>query len=258
MPGEFEGKIALVTGGSSGIGRAAALAYAREGAKIVVAARREEESMETVRLVEATGGTAAFVRADMASRPDIERMVAETVRLYGRLDIAFNNAGIEGSMRVPAHEYDEAVWDRLIAVNLTGVWLCMKHEIRQMLAQGGGVIVNMSSVSGLIGSQVGVGYGASKFGVVGLTKGAALEYATKNIRVNAVCPAVIVTPMADRMMAKSRRANPDADRAIMAAHPMNRLGTPEEVADAVVWLSSSRASFVTGHALPVDGGLVTP
>lgn len=258
MSQEFKGKIVLVTGGSSGIGRAAALAFAKGGATVVISARRVGESEETVRLAKEAGGTMEFIQADMAKPGDIAKMIAEVVKRHGRLDIAFNNAGIEGKAATPTHEYPEDAWAQVISINLTGVYLCMKHEIAQMLKQGGGAIVNMASVAGLVGTTVGAAYGASKFGVVGLTKCAAVEYATQKIRINAVCPAVILTPMAERLTGAFMKHDPNAGSAVLAMHPVGRFGTPEEVADAVLWLSSDRASFVTGHALPVDGGFTTP
>jgi NAD(P)-dependent dehydrogenase (short-subunit alcohol dehydrogenase family) len=259
MSQQFKGKVVLITGGSSGIGRATAVAFAREGASVVISARRKEESVETVRLAKGAGGSAEFIQADMAVTADIIRMIDEVVKRHGRLDIAFNNAGIEGTAAgTPNHEYPDDVWAQVIGINLTGVFLCMKHEIAQMVKQGGGAIVNMASVAGLVGTHVGVAYGASKFGVVGLTKCAALEYAAQNIRINAVCPAVIQTAMAERLVVNMGKGDPAIGQAILAMHPVGRFGTPEEVADAVLWLSSDRASFVTGHALPVDGGFVTP
>lgn len=250
MPGAFSQKVVLVTGASSGIGRAAALAFAREGATVVISARRSKEGEETVGLAAGSTGTIEFVRADMADAGDIERLVAGVVGRHGRLDIAVNNAGIEGATGLRADSYPDDVWNQVIGVNLTGVFLSMKHEIAQMLKQGGGTIVNMASIAGLVGTRVSVAYGASKFGVVGLTKCAAIEYATDGIRINAVCPAVIQTDMADRLLGEDQQLHAD----VVALHPVGRFGTPDEVAEAVLWLCSDRASYVTGVALPLDGG----
>jgi NAD(P)-dependent dehydrogenase (short-subunit alcohol dehydrogenase family) len=250
MNGRFNEKVVLITGGSSGIGRAAALAFAREGARIVVASRRETESDETLALVRQSGGIGTFVKTDVALASDVEALTATVVREHGRIDCAFNNAGIEGTHFVPTAEYSEETWDQVMNVNLKGVWLCMKYEIREMLKNGAGAIVNMSSIAGLVGSMLGAAYSASKHGVIGLTRTAALEYASKGIRINAVCPAVIRTAMAERAFFRDATLG---DR-VIARHPMARVGTPEEVAEAVLWLCSDSASFVTGAALPIDGG----
>lgn len=249
----FEHQVALVTGGSSGIGRATALAFAARGASVVVASRREADSAETVRLIEAVGGAAMFVQTDVRHAVQVEALVAATIAKYGRLDYAFNNAGIEGSMMVPLMEYSEATWDDVIDINLKGVFLCMKYQLPHILASKG-AIVNMSSVAGLIGGRVGAAYYASKHGVIGLTKAAAMEYADKGVRINAVAPAVIETPMAERGFLKNEALMPQ----ILARHPMGRIGQPEEVANAVIWLCSQGASFTTGHTLPIDGGLLVP
>lgn len=254
MPGTLHEKVALVTGGGSGIGRASALAFAREGAQVVVADVQREGGEATVDLIKKADGTATFVRADVSKAPEVAALIAQTVRIYGQLDCAHNNAGVEGGI-VPLHEYAEDVWDQVLNVNLKGVWLSMKYEIPQMLAQGGGAIVNTASTNGLIGSGNGmVAYTASKHGVVGLTKEAALEYAQRGIRVNAVCPAATRTPMFQRAFGIGSDA--DLDERRRARFPMGRLGTPEEMAQTVVWLCSDAASFVTGHAMLVDGGLV--
>jgi NAD(P)-dependent dehydrogenase (short-subunit alcohol dehydrogenase family) len=252
MIDHFESKTALVTGGSSGIGRATALAFAEAGAQVVVAARRVSEGEETIDLIRQAGGEARYVQADVSVQTDIEGLVEFCVKSYGGLDFACNNAGIEGTPYVPTVDYEEDVWDRVMAVNLKGVWLCLKAEIRQMLKGGGGSIVNMASVAGLKGGRIGSAYYASKHGVIGLTKAAAVEYATEGIRINAVCPAVIKTEMAERSFFHDK----ELTERLLAKHPVGRLGTPEEVAAAVVWLCSDSASFVTGHALPVDGGLL--
>jgi len=251
MAGLVEGKIALVTGGGSGIGRATALTFAREGAKVVVADVVVDGGEETVRLIKAAGGEAMFVKADMAKAAEVEAMVQKAVATYGRLDCAHNNAGIEGATGRTA-DYREEDWDRVISINLTGVWFCLKYEIAQMLKQGGGAIVNTASDAGLLGVPQMPAYVASKHGVVGLTKTAALEYAKAGIRVNAVCPGVIKTPMVDRIT--GQRAG-RAER-MAAAEPVGRMGKPEEIAEAVVWLCSDAASFVTGLPMPVDGGII--
>ena len=249
----FSGKVALVTGGASGIGRACAQLFAREGASVVVSDVAVEGGEETVRLIWEDGGEASFVEADVSKALEVESLVRRALEAYGRLDYAFNNAGIEGRMATNTADYPEEDWDRVIAVNLKGVWLCMKHEIDQMLAQGGGSIVNNSSVEGLVGLQGTSAYAASKHGVVGLTKTAALEYAQSGIRVNAVCPGLIRTPMVERYTGGD--AETEAQWAAIF-EPVGRMGSPDEVAEAVVWLCSEAASFVTGHAMAVDGGFV--
>ncbi len=251
MPGCLDGKIVVITGAGSGIGRATALAGAREGATIVVADRVVEGGEETVTLIQNAGGEASFIQVDVTQAADVEAMIAQAVSTYGRIDCAHNNAGIEGVFATTA-DYPEDDWDRVMAVNLKGVWLCMKYELPQMLAQGGGSIVNTASLAGLVGAKRMSAYVASKHGVAGLTKTAALEYATAGIRVNAVCPGIIHTSMVDRMYLDRR---PDLEDRLAAAEPIGRLGTPEEVAEAVIWLSSDAASFVTGHTMAVDGGI---
>lgn len=246
--GLVEGKVAIVTGAASGIGRASAQAFAREGAKVIVSDVVVEGGEETVKMIKASGGEATFVRCDVAKTADVEALVKAAVDTYGKLDCANNNAGIEGPM-APTADYAEADWDRVIAINLKGVWLSMKHEIRAMLATGGGAIVNTSSIAGLVGFQGLTAYSASKFGVNGITKVAALEYAKAGIRVNSVCPGVIQTPMVDRLVA----AHPEMEPALIAGTPLGRVGQPMEIAEAVLWLCSDKASFATGHNMVVDG-----
>ncbi len=250
MAGLVQGKVALVTGGSSGIGRATALIFAREGAKVVVADVLVDGGEETVRLIKAAGGDATFVKTDMGKAAEVEAMVQAAVNTYGRLDCAHNNAGIEGATGRTA-DYKEEDWERVMQINLKGVWLCMKYEIPQMLKQGGGAIVNTASDAGLLGVPQMPAYVASKHGVVGLTKTAALEYAKSGIRVNAVCPGVIKTPMVERIT--GQRAG-RAER-MAAVEPVGRMGKPEEIGEAVVWLCSDASSFVTGLPMPVDGGI---
>lgn len=251
MAGRLDGKIALVTGGSSGIGRATAQIFAREGAKVIVADVQVEGGQETVRLISAAGGEAIFVKTDVAQTTEVEAMVKRAVDTYGRLDCAFNNAGIEGALQ-PTSEYDEAMWDRVISINLKGVWLCMKYEIQQMLKQGGGAIVNTASAAGLVGVQGLSAYTAAKHGVNGLTKTAALEYAKSGIRINSVCPGGVDTPMVKRVFGN----NPQFAEAAASAEPVGRLAQPAEIGEAVVWLCSDAASFVTGLPMAVDGGMV--
>lgn len=251
MERELQGKVAIVTGGTSGIGRDTAVLFANAGARVVVAGRREVEGKETIDLIRAAGGDGLFVKTDVSRTADVQALVRKTVEKFGRLDVAFNNAGIEGSW-LPIVEQPEEDWDRTIAINLKGVWLCLKYEIQQMLKQGsGGAIVNMASVGGLIGSAGVATYSASKHGVMGLTKSAALEYAKSGIRVNAVCPAVIETPMAERLFGE-----PEVEKRMRGMHPIGRFGKPMEVAEAVLWMCSDRSSFMTGQSIVLDGGLL--
>ncbi len=246
---EFEGKVALVTGGGSGIGRATALAFARDGARVVIGNRNVQRGEETVSIIRAAGGTASFRRTDVLVAADIEALVKHAVSEYGGLDLAFNNAGIEGEVR-PLVEQTESNYDAVMDINVKGVWLSMKYEIPRMLDRGSGAIVNCASVAGLIGfPNIGI-YSASKHAVIGLTKAAALEYSAQGIRVNAVNPAVIDTEMVDRLADGMNVKKDD----LTTFHPIGRLGRVEEVAEAVLWLCSDRASFVTGHSLIVDGG----
>ncbi len=252
MPGTLDGKVALVTGGASGIGRATALTFAREGAKLIVADMNEDGGQQTVHMITENGGDATFVQVDVTSATEVEAMISKAVETYGRLDCAHNNAGIGSRPRAPLHECSEETWDRVLGINLKGVWLCMKYEIIQMLRQGSGAIVNTASIMGLVGSWSGTSaYNASKHGVVGLTKTAALEYAKSGIRVNCVCPGYIETPMTAQAM-----SDPEQLERIIAREPIGRVGTPEEIAETVVWLCSDAASFVTGHTMTVDGGYV--
>jgi len=249
----FGDKVVLVTGGTSGIGRHSAIAFAAEGAKVVVSGRREHEGAETVRLIRAIGGESSFVKADVSRPDDISGLLARVIELYGALDVALNNAGIEGTPFVPLERYDVDTWDRVIDVNLKGLFLCMKEQLPYLVASRGN-IVNMASVAGLTGGRVGAAYHASKHGVVGITKSAAIEYADKGVRINAVAPGAIETGMASRVFFQ------DANTAarIKSLHPIGRLGLAEEVANAVLWLASARSSFTTGHVLSVDGGFVVP
>ena len=249
--GECEGKVALVTGGTSGIGRETAVLFAKRGARVVVAGRRENEGNETVELIRSAGGEGMFVPTDVSQASDVKAVVEKTVEAFGGLDYAFNNAGTEGNW-VPIVEQSEEDWDRTIAINLKGTWLCLKFELKQMLKQSrGGAIVNMSSVAGFIGGHGVATYSATKHGVLGLTKSAALEVAKTGIRVNAVCPAVIETAMAERLFGL-----PDAHKRSLGLHPMGRFGKPSEVAEAVVWMCSGAASFMTGQSLVLDGGFL--
>lgn len=251
MAKQFAGKVALVTGGSAGIGRSVALAFAERGAKVVVADIDVSGGEKMVRMIEDEGGEGLFVETDVSQSRDVQEMVERTVEAYGRLDFACNNAGIEGE-QAPTAETSEENWDRVMDINLKGVWLCMKYEIPRILEAGGGAIVNMSSSAGRVGFAQIPAYTASKHGVIGLTKAAALEYATENLRVNAVCPGVIDTAMVDRYTG----GDEEAREQLLAAQPIGRLGRPQEIADVVVCLCSEETSFVTGIAMPVDGGYV--
>ncbi len=250
MAGIVQDKVALVTGAAGGIGRAAAQIFAREGARVVVADLQEDNGQETVAMIKKAGGEATFIRCDVSRAQEVESLVAKTVQQYGRLDCAYNNAGVEGAW-TRLHECTEANFDFNYNVNMKGVFLCIKYQVTQFLAQKSpGAIVSTASIAGLVGSKNAGAYVAAKHGVVGLTKTAALEYATKGIRVNAVCPGVIRTPMLERMFA----TNPRMESAMLGFEPIGRFGVPTEIGEAAVWLCSDQASFVTGHSMVVDGG----
>ncbi len=245
----FDGKVAFVTGASSGIGRATALAFARAGASVSVVDIDEAGAADTVKLIEEIGGTALSVVCDMSSEHDVQAAVATTVGTFGRLDAAFNNAGIEQPV-APLAEIATSVFDRLVAVNLRGVFLCIQAQAPAMLAAGGGTIVNTASGAGVVGIAGQAAYCATKFGVVGMTKAAALDYAARGVRINAVCPGIVETPMMDRFTGGTEEGR----ARVVAQEPVGRMGAPAEIADAVLWLSSAASSFVVGHALVVDGG----
>ena len=248
---DFSGRTALVTGAASGIGRAAALAFASAGAQLVLADIDARGGEALAGEIEADGGRALFVRTDVASSADVDALVAAAVARFGRIDCAFNNAGIEEE-QVKLADSDEALYDRMMAVNVKGVWLCMRRQIAQMLAQGGGgAIVNTASVAGIVGAPRHAIYAASKHAVVGLTKSAAVEYGKKGIRINSVCPGVIRTAMLERALER----DPTWEAGILALHPVGRLGEVGDVVSAVLWLCSEQAAFVCGHQLVVDGGM---
>jgi len=251
MPDEYQGKVVLVTGGSYGIGRSAAIGFARRGAKVAVADVNVERGEETLRLIKNDGGEAIFVKTDVSSEADVKALIEKTVDTYGKLDCAFNNAGIHKEF-ISTVDFTAEDWDEMIDVNLKSVWLCMKYEIPQMLKQGKGAIVNTSSAAGLVGAPSNPAYPASKHGVVGLTKCTALEFARKGIRINCVCPGPIRTGMNETLAA----SNPEIVKAMDQKVPMGRIGEPEEVAAAAIFLASDEASYITGHSLPVDGGIV--
>jgi len=252
MSDEQMKRVALVTGAASGIGRETAMLFAEEGIAIVVADMNEDGVAATVGDIRSRGGEALPFLVDVSDGTQIAALFGAIADEYGRLDYAFNNAGIEGQVGVPIEHADEDAWDKVIAINLKGVWLCMKHELEMMRQGGGGCIVNTASVAGLVGGTFGGAYYASKHAVVGLSKAAAVEYGASNIRVNAVCPGVIKTEMADRLL----DGQSDREQAVTALHPIGRLGTPAEIAQMVVWLCSDKSSFVTGQAIAVDGGYV--
>jgi len=250
MTKPFAGKVALITGGASGIGRVAAQAFASEGAKVVVSDMAADGGEETVRLIGQSGANSIFIKADVTKASEVKQMLGEVERRCGRLDFALNNAGIDGA-RAATADYPEDIWMQVVNVNLTGVFLCMKYEIPLMLRQGG-VIINMSSVAGVTGFPSHCAYTASKHGVFGLTKTAAIEYARSGIRVNALCPAYTRTPMLDRII----QTKPELEAKLTARVPLGRLGTAEEIASAAIYLCTNSASFITGHSMVLDGGIV--
>ncbi|MCF2148616.1 SDR family oxidoreductase [Desmonostoc muscorum LEGE 12446] len=249
MSGQLDGKVALVTGASSGIGRASAIAFARAGAKVVAASRRIPEGEATAHQIQEIGGEAIFIKTDVSKADDVEALIQKTVDIYGRLDCACNNAGFGGGA-IPLTDMSEEDWDRLIDVNLKGTWLCLKYQIRAMLKQGSGAIVNIASIAGVAGIPGLAGYSATKGGITALSKAAAMEYALAGIRINVISPGAIATDMLATLPA-------DVLAQLRAMHPIGRTGKPEEVADTVVWLCSDAASFITGHNMMVDGGYTT-
>lgn len=252
MPRSYEGKVVVVTGGNGGIGTATAIMFAQAGARVVIAARRVAEGEQTVASIRQTGGEALFVRTDVTQAAEVEALVHKTVATYGRLDCAFNNAAGMGGGG-PLHTLTEEDWDRTMEVNLKSMWLCMKYQIAQMLTQGGGAIVNNASVAGLTGLSHSPTYAASKHGIIGLSKSAALQYVSQGIRINVVCPGLIMTSRMEQVFARG----PGVKEWFESKQPTGTGGVPEEAAQAVLWLCSEVASFVTGVALPVDGGLLS-
>lgn len=253
MNKRFEDKVVLVTGGSTGIGRATMLAFAREGAKVVGAARGIEQGEQVVREIEVLGGEALFIQTDVTDAKAVQSLVERTIATYGRMDCAFNNAGIGEQKRELQADVLEQDFDRVMDVNLKGIWLCMKYEIKQMLKQGGGVIVNNSSICGLVATLPRLSsYITSKHALIGLTRAAAMDYAEQGVRINAICPGSIMTPQLEEVT----RDNPDEITYQASLHPMNRLGTTDEIAAAVLWLCSDESTFVHGHPLAVDGGFL--
>jgi NAD(P)-dependent dehydrogenase (short-subunit alcohol dehydrogenase family) len=250
LNGNFAGKVAFVTGAASGIGRATALAFAREGAGVVVADVSERANHETARMIEERRGRALVVRCDVTRAEEVNAAMHATVETFGRLDYAFNNAGIEPRTPAPMADYDEEDWNRILDVNLRGVFLCMKYEIPLILEQGGGAIVNTSSGAGVIGIKGSPAYTAAKHGVIGLTRAAALDYAASNIRINAVCPGYVDTPM----MTRFTGGTAEGRAKVVSQEPVGRMARPEEIAQGVLWLCSDAAAFVIGHAMVMDGG----
>lgn len=252
MTKQFAGKTALVTGGGSGIGRATALALAAEGALVSVAGRKLEPLQETVRMIEAAGGSARAVVADMADESAVQAAVEAAIGNAGRLDVAVNNAGYDGEFQLTM-DYSTQMLDQMIAVNVRGVFLSMKYELRQMVKQGSGAVVNMSSGAGLVGVRGFSGYSATKAAELGMTRSSALDVAPHGVRVNAICPGLVDTPMLSAMDPKEEPL-----KSLIAAHPLGRIARASEIADAVVWLCSAKAGFITGIALPIDGGYTLP
>ncbi|KST65737.1 SDR family NAD(P)-dependent oxidoreductase [Mastigocoleus testarum] len=250
---EFKSKVALVTGGTSGIGRATALAFAKEGSKVIIAGRSANKGEETLKLINEINGEAIFVPCDVSNATEVKSLIQTIVKKYGRLDYACNNAGVEDHFKFPIASYPEDMWDYVIKNNLTSNFLCMKYEIQQMLEQGGGIIVNMSSDLSQVGMPNGCGYVTSKTAQLGLTRTVALEYATQGIRVNAVCPGAVATPMMDTI---GITEGTEAYENLISSIPAKRLGKPEEIAGVVLWLCSDAASYVNGHALVVDGAYI--
>lgn len=250
MENRFKDKVVLITGSASGIGEGAALYFAKEGAKIVIASRRIAENESLLKKIESLGTEGLFVATDVSRHEDVKSLMAAAVERFGTIDIALNNAGVEGTTGVKTGDYTEDEWDRVIDINLKGVWLCMKYQAPIMVENGGGAIINVSSLAGLKGGRAGVAYHASKFGVIGATKATAIEYAKYKVTVNAICPAVIVTPMAERAFFSDEKRKEQAKY----MHPVGRFGTVEEVVGAISWLASPAGAFVTGTAIPIDGG----
>lgn len=250
---QFENKVCLVTGAGSGIGKATALAFAKEGAIVIVADVNILAAEEVAASMQHGGGRSMALKVDILQRLEVTEMISKTVEVFGRLDCAVNSAGIAGKHSFPVHEYPEDEWVNMIQINLIGTYYCMKEQLTQLLKNGGGNIVNVASAAGLVGQPLNSPYAASKFGIVGLTRTAAKEYATQNIRINAICPTAIETPMI--MHGRRKLAeNPEALEAAKNYQAMKRMGQPEEVAAVILWLCSDKASFITGHAMPVDGG----
>ncbi len=249
MNATFKDKVVLVTGSSSGIGEGAVLFFAKQGAKVILASRNEQANFQLLNQIHNLGAEGIFIKTDVSKNEDVQKMIQQGVDQFGAIDIAINNAGIEGTPLNKTADYEETVWDEVMDVNLKGVWLSMKYEIPIMQKNGGGVIINISSLAGLKGGDAGVAYHASKFGVVGATKAAAAEYASDKIRINAICPAVIQTPMADRAF-----TDPNRRAAAEKMHPVGRFGRVEEVVGTIAWLASNESAFITGTAIPVDGG----